>query len=143
MGGHVVELTQFLRAAAHGTNRVIADPSGRSAGQLAVVVDPAYWSGQSSELADAMRQASGDLVGAPARHDREDWRSSGAAAAQDRLTLTVEEAATVLGISRALADEAVQHGDIPSIRVRRRILLPRSRLMKMLDSTGEATPGES
>lgn len=134
---HVVELTQFLRAAARGTKRMIADPSGSSAGQLAVVVDPAYWSDQSGELADAMRRASSDLVGVPIRHDREDRLSSGAAATQDRLTLTVEEAATVLGISRALAYEAVQHGDIPSIRIGRRILVPRSRLMKLLDPPAE------
>ena len=36
-----------------------------------------------------------------------------------RLTLTVEEAARLLGISRALAYELVRDGDIPSLRLRR------------------------
>jgi excisionase family DNA binding protein len=42
----------------------------------------------------------------------------------DRVTLTVEEAAHLLGISRTLAFQAVRSGDIPAIRVRRRILVP-------------------
>ena len=42
----------------------------------------------------------------------------------DRLTLTVEEAAASLGISRASADEAVRRGEIPAIRIGRRILVP-------------------
>lgn len=49
--------------------------------------------------------------------------------------MSVEEEAAALVISRALAYEAVQHGDIPRIRIGRRILVPRSRLRKMLDST--------
>ncbi len=38
-----------------------------------------------------------------------------------RLTLTVEEAAQVLGISRAFAYEAVRRGEIPSIKIGRRV----------------------
>ncbi len=39
------------------------------------------------------------------------------------LTLTVEQAAAVLGIARSTAYEAVRSGDIESIRIRRRIVV--------------------
>ena len=42
-----------------------------------------------------------------------------------RLTFTVEEAARLLGVSRALAYELVRDGEIPSLRLRRRIVIPR------------------
>lgn len=47
-------------------------------------------------------------------------------------TVTVTEAARILGISRTTAYEAVRHGSLPSIRVRRRIVIPRSWLDEML-----------
>jgi excisionase family DNA binding protein len=53
-----------------------------------------------------------------------------------RLTLSVPEAAELLGISRNAAYEAAQRGDIPSIRVGKRLLVPRTAFEKML--TGEA-----
>ena len=43
---------------------------------------------------------------------------------QKRLTLTVEEAANALGIGRSLAYEGVRTGEIPSVRIGRRILIP-------------------
>lgn len=52
-----------------------------------------------------------------------------------RPTLTVAEAAELLGISRGLAFEAVNRGELPSIRVGRRILIPRSRLMALIDGS--------
>ena len=52
----------------------------------------------------------------------------------ERLTYCVEEAATVLGISRAFAYEAVQREDIPHLRIGRRILIPRSALQRLVDS---------
>jgi excisionase family DNA binding protein len=42
----------------------------------------------------------------------------------DRITLTVEEAGARLGISRTLAYELVRRGEIPSIRLGRRVLVP-------------------
>lgn len=89
------ELSALLNVAAQGGNPVIADPSGRASGLIAMVVDPAYWSSQPRELADAMRRASDSE--APATRTREDRLASGAATSQDRLTLTVEEAAAALG----------------------------------------------
>lgn len=52
-----------------------------------------------------------------------------------RLTLTVEEAAATLGISRAFAYEAVRRGEIPSIRIGRRILVPYAALDRLLSAT--------
>lgn len=45
-----------------------------------------------------------------------------------RLTMTVSEAAAVLGISRALAYELVARGELPSIRLGHRIVVPTKRL---------------
>jgi len=49
-----------------------------------------------------------------------------------KLTLTVAEAAKVLGIGRNTAYAAAQRGDIPTIRVGRRILVPRAGLERLL-----------
>jgi excisionase family DNA binding protein len=51
---------------------------------------------------------------------------------EGRLTVTVEEAAKLLGISRTMAFQAVRSGEIPAIRVRRRILVPVARLNDLL-----------
>jgi excisionase family DNA binding protein len=49
------------------------------------------------------------------------------------LTISVEEAARLLGISRGLAYEAARRGDIPVIRLgRRRLLVPRARLLELV-----------
>jgi len=52
----------------------------------------------------------------------------------ERLTYTVEEAAQLLGISRNSAYEAVRRSEIPTIRLGRRIVIPRSRLEDLLAS---------
>lgn len=58
---------------------------------------------------------------------------------QLRSTMTVEEAAKALGISRATAYEAVSRGEIPAIRIGRRILIPKVALEKLLGGeTGTA-----
>lgn len=48
------------------------------------------------------------------------------------LVLTVEEAARALRISRGSAYEAVRTGEIPSIRIGRRVLVPRQMLLTLL-----------
>ena len=58
--------------------------------------------------------------------------------AQHSATATVTEAATILGISRTTAYEAVRDGSLRSIRVRRRILIPRAWIDDML--LGNTTP---
>ena len=51
----------------------------------------------------------------------------------ERLTLSVAEAAKVLGISRNTAYELVRQEQIPSIRFGKRILIPKKRLIAMLE----------
>ncbi|MDX6287690.1 MAG: Helix-turn-helix domain [Frankiales bacterium] len=48
--------------------------------------------------------------------------------------LTVEQTAELLGISRGLAFAAVRTGEIPSVRIGRRILVPRDRLLLRVNS---------
>ena len=51
----------------------------------------------------------------------------------ERMTLTVEEAAYLLGISRGLAYELARGGKLPVVRLGRRILIPRVALERMLE----------
>ena len=52
--------------------------------------------------------------------------------------ITVERAGEILQISRASAYQAVALGEIPSIRIGRRLLVPRAKLMAMLGETEPA-----
>lgn len=56
----------------------------------------------------------------------------------ERIVFTVEEAREKLGISRGLMYEALRRGEIPSIRVGRRILIPCLALEKLLDQAGQS-----
>lgn len=49
-----------------------------------------------------------------------------------RLTYSVDEAAELLGISRTLAYEAIRKGEIPHIKIGKRILIPQSALKNLL-----------
>jgi excisionase family DNA binding protein len=49
-------------------------------------------------------------------------------------TVSVQEAARYLGISRRVAYEAVARGEIPAVRIGRKILVPRERLTALLDA---------
>lgn len=51
----------------------------------------------------------------------------------ERLTLSVSEAAEMLGISRALAYTLVRSEHIPSLRLGRRIVVPRAALQHLVD----------
>jgi excisionase family DNA binding protein len=53
-----------------------------------------------------------------------------------RLTLTVDEVAGLLGVSRSTAYECVRTGEIPSVTFGRRILVPKRWLESLLN--GEA-----
>lgn len=55
----------------------------------------------------------------------------------ERLTLSVPEAADLLGLSRASAYQAIRGGLIPSIRVGKRIVVPRAALMQFLGESEE------
>lgn len=55
----------------------------------------------------------------------------------ERATLTVGEAAKILGISRNSAYQGILIGEIPYIKIGRRILVPKAALMKLLESADE------
>jgi len=117
------------------------------------ISDPAFWAAHPDELREAMVDAAGGDVSAlrprvgllervaevpghlllaivsaltPFHLDTGDI-------GHERLTLTVEEAAERLGISRAFAYEAVRRGEIPHIKIGRRILVPKVALDRLLE----------
>ena len=59
----------------------------------------------------------------------------------DKPTCTVEESARLLGIGRALAYEAVRRGEIQSIRVGGRVLVPTAVLRRLLQVDDPGSTG--
>ena len=57
---------------------------------------------------------------------------------EGRATITIDETAKILGICRNAAYEAAHQGQIPVIRIGRRMLVPRLALEKMLRGENEA-----
>lgn len=51
----------------------------------------------------------------------------------ERLTVTVAQAAVMLGISRTSAYQRVRRGEIPTVRLGRRLVVPKARLLAMLE----------
>ena len=124
------------------------------------LVGASYWAENPDELAEALKELTG--VDAPAialwLHRRDEvlrvaripldvfgdlilqklFPSTRPIPPTPRLTLTVEEAAKALGISRAFAYEAVQRGEIPHIRIGRRILVPKAQLDRPLEGPSAA-----
>ena len=49
-----------------------------------------------------------------------------------RPTVTVDEAARILGISRWAAYNAAKRGDLPTLRIGGRVLVPTARLLALL-----------
>ena len=60
----------------------------------------------------------------------------------EKLVLSVPEAASRLGIGRNSAYEAVRRGEIPTIRIGKRILVPVSALDRLLDGASEQSRAE-
>ena len=57
----------------------------------------------------------------------------------ERQTCSVEEAAKALGIGRGSAYEAVRRGEIPAIRLGKRLVVPKQALERLLTTgTGSA-----
>jgi len=54
--------------------------------------------------------------------------------ATERLTITVDEAAKELGISRALAYEMARTGKLPTLRFGRRFVVPRKAIDQLLEN---------
>jgi excisionase family DNA binding protein len=61
----------------------------------------------------------------------------------ERRTYTVTEAATVLGISRTSAYERVRAGELPALRLGRRIVITRAAVDAMLQGTPTSSEGLS
>ena len=55
----------------------------------------------------------------------------------EKLVYTVEKAGALLGLGRSGAYEAVRRGDIPTIRIGRRLLIPKVALDRMLADAGQ------
>ena len=53
----------------------------------------------------------------------------------DRLVLTIEEAGKLLGLGRSGTYEAARRGDIPTLKIGSRILVPKVALLKLLEET--------
>jgi excisionase family DNA binding protein len=60
---------------------------------------------------------------------------------EDRLCFSIPETARMLGISRGLAYELAHSGQIPVLRLGKRLLVPKIALERMLGQT--ETPGEN
>ncbi len=127
-----LQLAQLLRGAGESVGpTAIGDPTGKAPDpdRLMAIADPAYWSRATRELAEVLAIAAGATDAATGLPGGAAGAGSGG---QGRLTLTVDEAAAALGISRAFAYEAVTRNEIPHIRIGRRILIPRAALDRML-----------
>ncbi len=59
----------------------------------------------------------------------------------ERQTLSVEEAAVYLGISRWLAYKMAQDGRMPTVRLGARWVVPRAALDRLLESASERSDG--
>jgi excisionase family DNA binding protein len=55
------------------------------------------------------------------------------------LTVTVAEAATVLGVSRRLVYDAISRGELSAITIGRRLVIPRASLEQLLGQSLEVT----
>jgi excisionase family DNA binding protein len=57
----------------------------------------------------------------------------------DRLALSIEETSSLLGISRSLGYELAAQGRIPTVRLGRRVVVPRAALERLLAGDYEPT----
>ena len=55
----------------------------------------------------------------------------------EQLVLTVEQARKLLGLSRGLMYQAINSGQIPSLRFGRRICIPTAQLKRLINGPGE------
>ena len=67
------------------------------------------------------------------------WRSAHQVIAPispaDRLVFTVPEAGELLGVSRAFAYELIARGELPFLRLGRRVVVPKAALLKLVNQT--------
>ncbi len=114
---HVGDLARKHLTSASGS-RVVGHPTaGPVDSKLkAVLTAPRLWLDYPDALREGLLTASRALKVPP----------------EERLVFTVEEAAALLGISRSFAYEAAARGDISTIHVGRRILVPKAALERLL-----------
>ncbi len=55
----------------------------------------------------------------------------------ERVTVTVEEAGQAIGLSRGAAYNAARRGDIPTVKIGKRLLVPTHVLLAKLDGRSE------
>jgi excisionase family DNA binding protein len=73
-----------------------------------------------------------DSASAPAGVDSSSSEAPTPSPTTERLVLTVDEAAYLLNISRTLAYELIARGELPALRLGRRIVIPRVTLEKLV-----------
>lgn len=61
----------------------------------------------------------------------------------ERLTYSMREVSRLLGLSETATFYAIRRGEIPSIRVGRRVLIPRAGLHGLLENPSDATQKQS
>jgi excisionase family DNA binding protein len=69
-------------------------------------------------------------------------RFDGVFPAMQSATITVEEAGQALGVSRNSAYAAAQRGEVPVIKIGRRLLVPKAAFERLLAGAGEKPSGE-
>ncbi len=57
---------------------------------------------------------------------------------RERAVITVEEAGNLLGVARSGAYAAVKRGEIPTVRIGRRLVVPTATLLRMLGVPSDA-----
>jgi excisionase family DNA binding protein len=58
----------------------------------------------------------------------------------ERETYSVEEAGAVVGIGRSAAYQAVKSGELPSVKIGKRLLVPKRALERLLEGDGGEAP---
>ena len=61
---------------------------------------------------------------------------------EERLTVTVDQAARMLGISRGLAYQMVHDGKLPSLRFGKRLVVPKWAIQRLLQEAQEAATSQ-
>lgn len=125
---------QLAQLLAHSKATAFRAPGGTDT--VVTVTSPREWATLPHELRDALVLASSGTATVAARTPPSRLSPGVGTPVEQRLVYTVEEAATLLGISRSFAYEAVQRGDVPSMRIGRRILVPKAALERFLESAG-------
>ena len=103
---------------------------------------PAWFRGPTAAGPVGTRPVNGRVSRRAYRSLGERGRVPAVGGTETRATLTVEEAAEVLGISRGLGYELVRTGELPSLRLGRRLVIPRRVVDELLASVSAGSVRE-